>query len=56
MRALSEYLLVKSGAARFSDLGHSTDDGRPTEAKLLEYVMIDGLVSQATKDKGDKQR
>lgn len=54
MQALSEYMLIKSGAARFADLGYTTDDGRPLEFKLLEFIAIDGMMAQATKDKSER--
>lgn len=52
--ALNEYLLIKSGAARLTDLGHVTDDGRPLEFKLREFTTIEGLVAQANKDKSER--
>lgn len=52
--ALNEYLLVKSGAARLTDLGHVTDDGRPLEFNLREFTIIEGLIAQANKDKSER--
>lgn len=54
IQALSEYLLVKSGAARLADLGHVTDDGRPLEFKLKEFTTIESIIAQANKDKAKR--
>lgn len=43
--ALAEYRLVESGAVTYEALGYDTGNG-PAEYKLLEYILIDGLISE----------
>ena len=42
--ALAEYRMVSNGAATYERLGYDTGNGA-AETKLLEYIVIDGLIS-----------
>lgn len=43
--ALAEYRLVSQGVTTYERLGYDTGNG-PAEHKMIEYLVIDGLIAE----------
>jgi hypothetical protein len=56
MDAIAEYRLVHEQAASYVALGYSTPEGQPAAVKLLEFLVIDQLITLAMRKRQKNER